>query len=381
MKFTRRFHLAALAVFTAALVTACGGAFTSKDDFDRVVVAGDSLADAGTFGFKFNVQNSAAPATGFPIWPEIVAAEYDVENQCNFYTYNGTTFVPNATAGCTNYAIGGARIVNPASQGGNTSPLSIPTQLATASARNGPYSRSDLVLVDGGGNDAADLVSAYLGATYPAGATAYRNFLLQQIPAATLDPILAQPNGGALAAGQYMRSLADTYYVAIKVNVLDRGATHVAVLNLPDITLTPRFRQVLAQVAQANGGGAAGDAAAAQLQAAIRQWIGAFNARLAERVGNDSRVALVDFNADFTDEVQNPGRYGLTNATLSACEAAGIPAIQACSTAALDANPPAGLRAGWWQTWAFSDSFHPTPLGHRLLADTVFRALVKAGWL
>jgi phospholipase/lecithinase/hemolysin len=376
MKITRRIHLAVLASLAAALVTACGGAFTSKDDFDRVIVAGDSLADAGTFGLKFTVQNSAAPAAGYPIWPEIVGAEYDVDNQCNYYTYNGTTFVRNATAGCTNYAIGGARIVNPAASGGNTSPLSIPTQLAVAAAQSGPYSRTDLVLVDGGGNDAADLVGAYLGATDAAGQTAYRNFLLQQIPAATLDPILAQPNGGAQAAGLYMRTLADTYYTAIKVNVLDRGATHVAVLNLPDVTLTPRFRQVLAQVEQANGA-----AAAAQLQAAIRQWIGAFNARLDERIGNDTRVALVEFNADFTDEVQNPAKYGVTNATLSACEAAAIPAIQACSSAALDANPPAGLRAGWWQTWAFSDSFHPTPLGHRLLADSVFRALDKAGWL
>lgn len=374
MKFTRRLHLAALAALSAALLVSCGGAFTSKDDFDRVVVAGDSLADAGTFGLKFTVQNSAAPAAGFPIWPEIVASEYDVDDQCNYYTFNGTTYVTDAN--CTNYAVGGARIVNPAAQGGSNSPLSIPAQLAAASAQAGPYSKSDLVLVDGGGNDAADLVGAFLGVRDAASQAAYRDFLLQQIPAATLDPILAQPDGNAQAAGLYMRNLADTYYDAIKANVLGRGASHVAVLNLPDITLTPRFRQVLAQVAQANG-----DVAAAQLQAAIRQWIGAFNARLAERIGTDSRVALVNFNGDFTDEVQNPAKYGLTNATQSACEVAGIATIQACTTAALDANPPAGLRAGWWQTWAFSDSFHPTPLGHRLLADSVFRALDAAGWL
>ncbi|MCC2673199.1 MAG: family lipolytic protein [Ramlibacter sp.] len=376
MKHTRRLHLAVLASLTAALITACGGAFTSKVDFDRVVVAGDSLADAGTFGLKFTVQNSAAPAAGFPIWPEIVADEYDAGGQCNYYTSNGATFVPNATAGCTNYAIGGARIVNPAAQGGNTSPLSIPTQLAVAAAEEGPYSKTDLVLVDGGGNDAADLATAFLQATDPAGVTAYRAFLLQQIPAATLDPILAQADGPVVAGGLYMRTLADTYYDAIRTHVLGRGASHVAVLNMPDITLTPRFRAVLAQIEQANGA-----AAAAQVQGLIRQWIGAFNTRLDDRIGNDSRVALVDFNADFTDEVQNPAKYGVTNATQSACEVAGIPAIQACSSAALDANPPAGARAGWWQTWAFSDSFHPTPLGHRLLADSVFRALDAAGWL
>ena len=373
MKITRRLHLAALAALSAALLASCGGAFSSRDDFDRVIVAGDSLADEGTYGLKFTVQNSAAPAEGYRVFPEIVASEYDVET-CNHYTYNGTTFVTNAD--CTNYAVAGARIVNPASQGGADSPLSIPAQLAAASARSGPYFRTDLVVVDGGGNDAADLVAAFLGATDAAGQDAYRDFLLQQIPAATLDPILAQPNGNAQAAGLYMRNLADTYYNAIRANVLSRGASRVAILNLPDITLTPRFRQVLAQVALANG-----DVAAAQLQAAIRQWIDAFNTQLEARIGTDNRVALVDFNADFTDEVQNPARYGLTNATQSACEVAGIPSIQSCTSAALDANPPAGLRAGWWQTWAFSDSFHPTPLGHQLLADSVFRALARAGWL
>lgn len=376
MKTTRRIHLAVLASMTAALITACGGAFTSDSDFDRVIVAGDSLADAGTYGLKFTVQNSAAPAAGYPIWPELVASELDVGDQCNYYVYNSVTFVPNTKADCTNYAIAGARIVNPQSQGGTSSPLSIPTQLATASAQDGPYSKNDLVVVDGGGNDTADLVSAYLGVTDAASQSAYRDFLLQLIPAGTLDPMLAQNNGNAIAAGAYMSALADTYYNAIQTHVLARGASHVAVFNIPDITLTPRFRLVLAQIAQANGA-----TVAAQVQGAVRQWIGTFNARLVSRIGSDTRVALVDFNADFTDEAANPAKYGLTNVTQSACEAATIPAIQACSSAALDANPPAGLRAGWWQTWAFSDNFHPTPLGHRLIADTVFRALVKKGWL
>ena len=126
MKITRRFHLAVLASLTATLVAACGGAFTSND-FDRVIVAGDSLADVGTYGLKFTVQNSAAPAAGFQIWPELVATDLEVGAQCNYYVYNGVTFVPNTRADCTNYAIAGARIVNPQSQGGTSSPLSIPT--------------------------------------------------------------------------------------------------------------------------------------------------------------------------------------------------------------------------------------------------------------
>jgi phospholipase/lecithinase/hemolysin len=53
----------------------------------------------------------------------------------------------------------------------------------------------------------------------------------------------------------------------------------------------------------------------------------------------------------------------------------------ACTSTALDAAPPAGATAGWWQNWAFADGFHPTPYGHRLLAASVSRALARAGWL
>jgi outer membrane lipase/esterase len=349
------------------------------------VVAGDSLADVGTFGFKFTVQNAAAPSAGFPIFPQIVAQDYGITSQCNFYVFTGTTFAANPTQGCTNFAIGAGRIINPANQGGAAGPQSIPLQLATAAQAEGGYTASDLVLVDGGGNDAGDLVSAYLGAASgPAGVAAYQAFLAQQLDAATIASTLTQANGPAIAAGLYLQKVADTYYNAIKANALDKGATHVAVLDMPDITLTPRLQAVLAQVAQANGGGTAGATAAATLQGAIQQWISGFNAELQARIGGDARVAYVPFNADFTSEVTHPGDYALTNVSTPACAVVGVTAFgnpTPCTSSALDAAPPNGLAAGWWQTWAFSDGFHPTPFGHRLLAASVGRALARAGWL
>jgi phospholipase/lecithinase/hemolysin len=391
MTFKRALLAAACAA--PAILSACGGggdAAGPRVAINRVVVAGDSLADVGTFGFKFTVQNAAAPAAGFPIFPQIVAQDYGIDGQCSFYRFTGTTFIQNPAPGCTNFAIGAARVVNPASQGGAAGPQSIPLQLATAATvAGGAWGPTDLILVDGGGNDAADLVGAYLGAAGGgAGALAFQAFLAQQIDAATLGATLSQPNGGALAAGLYMQKVADSYYNAIKASTLDKGATHVAVLNAPDITLTPRFRAVLGGVAQASGGGTAGATAAATLQGAIRQWIGAFNAQLKTRIGSDERVALVDFNADFTDEVSNPAAYALANVTQAACpvtgvDSQGLPAYNfpACTSAALDAAPPAGAAAGWWQNWTFSDGFHPTPFGHRLLAASVARALARAGWL
>jgi outer membrane lipase/esterase len=384
---------ALLAAALAALLSACGGGDDPagpKVPIARVVVAGDSLADVGTFGFKFTVQDAANPGTGFPIFPQLVAQNYGIATQCNFYRFTGSTFAQNPTPGCTNYAIGAGRVVNPASQGGASGPQSIPLQLSTAATvAGGAWSATDLILVDGGGNDAADLVGAYLGAASgAAGAQAYQRFLLQQIDAATLAATLAQPNGAALAAGLYMQKVADTYYNAIKASALDKGATHVAVLDAPDITLTPRFQAVLGGVAKASGGGTAGATAAATLQGAIRQWIGAFNSQLKTRIGGDARVALVPFYADFSDEVANPVAYGLSNVTQAACpvtglDSSGLPAYNfpACTSAALDAAPPAGAAAGWWQSWTFSDGFHPTPYGHRLLAASVNRALARAGWL
>jgi len=183
--------------------------------------------------------------------------------------------------------------------------------------------------------------------------------------------------GAALAAGAYMQKLADTYWTTIKTLTLDKGATHVAILNMPDITLTPRFAGVMAQVAAASGGGSAGAAAAAALKAAVQQREQAFNARLATDINGDARVALVPFYEDFNDEVAHPATYALANVTTPVCAETGFPST--CVDSTLSANPPAGASANWWTDYLFSNNFHPTPYGHQLLANTVTRALAR-GW-
>jgi outer membrane lipase/esterase len=379
-KLSRRAFALAASAITAALVVACGGgggdAIGPKLAISRVIVAGDSLADAGVFGAKFTVQNAANPAVGYPVYAQIIAADYGLGAQCAFFrsSTGGQSFTTQS--GCTNFAVGGGHIVNPASQGGAVAPFSLAVQLGAAlQTVGGTYQPIDLVVVDAGGNDAADLVGAYLGAgTGAAGLANFQAFLAQQLDAATIGSTLPQPNGAALAAGLYMQKLADTYWNTIKATTLDKGATHVAILNMPDVTLTPRFKGVLAQVAAAQG-----STAAAQLQAAIQQWIQGFNARLAADVNGDTRVALVPFYEDFTDELAHPDLYGLTNGTTPACAETGFPAT--CVDATLNANPPAGQTSGWWTRYAFSNNFHPTPYGHQLLAASVSRALARAGWL
>ncbi|RZJ54265.1 MAG: phospholipase, partial [Acidovorax sp.] len=165
------------ALVAACLLAACGGGGSDTAPSAAVTsvkVAGDSLADSGTFGYKFTVQGSAATGVGStPIWPERVATSYG-QSLCAYYRFNGSAFGTNAA--CTNYAVGGGRINNPTAP---TSPVSITQQLKDMGARG--YSANDLVLIDGGGNDAADLIGAYLRASTDSG-QAYAALLSSVLP-------------------------------------------------------------------------------------------------------------------------------------------------------------------------------------------------------
>jgi phospholipase/lecithinase/hemolysin len=400
-----KWKLALLATATAAIVAGCGGGSadptSQRVGITSVKVMGDSLSDSGTFkgipgfGRMFSVQDSASePNT---VWTERIAALLGTPQLCSFFKFTGTTFIPNSVTGCTNFAVGGGRINNfdPLSGAGN-SPLSITFQLQTASAA-GNYKSSDLLLVDGGGNDAADLVGAYLGAGTDGG-VGFARMAGTLLPPATLNPLLAGGQTGlAQAGGLYMVALADMFYGSIKTTALDKGAEKVAVLNMPGITNTPRFQMALAGVAAAYGGGTAGATARGQAEALFKSWVEAFNARLATNVAGDKRIVLVDFYTAFNDQIANPAQYGLTNVTTPACPpvrnaqgqlvlSGGLPTynFQTCTAAALSAmTPPPGATGGtnWWQTYAFSDGFHPTPLGYQLLSQLVAKSLATAGWL
>jgi len=367
-QFTRYGLAAGLTAALAWGLVGCGGndRLPSKVPVNKVYVMGDSLADVGTFGgLKFTVQDPVTPQNSL-IWPQIIANNFGLDGaaQCNFFSIGSSGVTTNAN--CSNYAIGGARIVNKATD-------TLPTVGAQLTTRGqAPYAATDLLLVDGGGNDAADLVTAYLTVAAGGPASAYQTFLRQQLDETTLGTLLGQDATGTLAAGAYMQKLADTYFDAIKTQALDKGATHVAVLNVPDITITPRFQVVLGNMPTAQS---------TLVQTTIRQWLQAFNAQLKARVGNDARIALVDFYADFQDEVAHPESYALSNVKDPVCTTTMSETFGQfpCISTALDATP--GKTAGWWKHHAFADGFHPTPYAHGLLAASVSRALARAGWL
>jgi phospholipase/lecithinase/hemolysin len=386
------------AALAALLLASCGGGdsepLTSKVGITSVKVMGDSLADSGTFagipgfGRIFSVQDSANEPN--VIWSERTATLLGTPQLCSFYKFNGATFIANPAPGCTSFAIGGGRINNPASAGGEASPVSIVKQLADASAASN-YQPGDLLLIDGGGNDAADLVGAYLRASPGPGSdggASYQALLLTLLDPTTVGTLLGGgATGAAQAGGAYMQALADKFYAAIKASALDKGAQRIALLNMPGITNTPRFQLVLGSIETA-----AGKAARDQAEALFRSWIEAFNQRLAQNVASDSRVAVVDFFTSFDDQVRNPEQFGLTNVKTPACPITGVGGdglptynFQTCTAAALSAQtPPADSTdksANWWKAYAFSDGFHPTPYGYQLLGQLVARSLAEAGWL
>jgi phospholipase/lecithinase/hemolysin len=267
-------------------------------------------------------------------------------------------------------------------------------QLATAlTAAGGAYSGSDLLLIDGGGNDIADMIGAYLKGASDGGA-AFAALLASNSVTATADPVAS---GNAYAV-----SLAKTFFASIKANAIDKGATHIAILNLPAVTKAPKIQEILdgvkksvndAAIAQGATAAAAATAAAtkrAETEGLFLSWIAAFNTQLASSAADFSSVTtVVDFNTEMTAQVANPAQFGLTNATTPACPSTGIDStnlkkynFETCTAAALSANPPTGVTdPNWWKTYAFSDSFHPTPQGHKLMAQLVNRSLISKGWL
>lgn len=372
-----------LALAAAAVLAACGGSGESADTTPKVnirsvKVFGDSLQDSGTFGYKFTVQG-----TDSQLYVERIAALYG-QRLCNFYVFTGATFAANPTPGCTNFAIGGGRVNYTGPGASPANPLNVTTQLATY-ASLGSYNANDLVIVDGGGNDAADLVGAYLAAARDGGAS-YVALLRTVVTPAQVNSALAGGAAGLPPAGiTFMQALADRYYESIKVNALDKGAQYVVVMNLPAITNTPRFQLVLDSIAAAGGGAAA----RAQSEGLFRNWVAAFNTQLAARVGSESRIALIDFAKSFDEQVATPAQYGLTNVKTPACPATGRGAdglpeynFATCTATALSAAPPTGQTGtDWWKSYAFSDGFHPTPYGHQLTAQLIAEALTKKGWL
>lgn len=370
--------------FAAALtLVGCGGGDQPElVPTSAVKVVGDSLNDSGTFGFKFTVQGT--PSAPHLLWTEHVAAAVGVPALCPRYmATSATTVVPNPAAqACTNHAVAGGRI-NVTGTDGDTTPFSIVQQLKDVAAA-GRYGADELLLVDGGGNDIAALVEAYLAAPTDGGAS-YMALLGELLATTQVQDAAAGGQAGLAAAGTlYMTALADLLADTLTAHALDKGAQRIVVITAPDVTLTPRFRGLLAVI-----GATSSPEAAAAVKGLANNWVSAFNSQLKARLGGNSKVAVVDFYAKLNQWVAQPADFGLTNGTAAACpvtgtDSTGLPAytISTCTATLLSTAPfPAGeTSADWWKTYVFSDNFHGSPRTNELMGQLVIQALDAKNW-
>ncbi len=389
MRYTRT-RIAALGA--AVVLAACGGGSGPGDQSSRVAFSsmvsfGDSLSDAGTYkvgtvaavgGGKFTINGPAGL-----IWTERIAADIGTTS-CPAQTgllpnvpgFTGAAVVNNTS--CTNYAQGSSRVSNiygPFSQTLQAAPfyqvniglLAVPVsqQVATHLARKGgSFSGTELVTVLAGGNDtlmninavgqAAGGGAAAVGAAITAG---WSTTVQGQVAAGGAAAVNAAATAAVTTLGAAGAELAGL----IKTQIAAKGAKYILVVNLPDVSQTPRFPPTDAPT-----------------RALVNQMVTTFNTQLVAGLAGVQGVVLVDAYSQGRDQIANPAQYLLSNVTTPACS----------STA--PSNPLLGfslgcnatsLIAGDTSHYLFADEVHITPFGNQLLAQFVAVQMAKAGWL
>ncbi len=387
----------ALSALTVALLTACGGsddpvpgsgepsgAPTTKGTFTALVTFGDSLSDLGAYAPATSLTgNGAAPyfggkftanAVGANVWVENLATTMGVVVTPGEVGFAGTSvkcpaaaLSPALAGTCTGYGQGGSRVTDPNGIGKTTGALTVPmkTQIANHLARFTTFKASDLIILWGGNNDAF----IQFGAFSAQAAAIQANAAAGRITADQANLQLFQAQTDAQAQ---MKAAALELSAYVKTEILAKGGKYVAVMTLPDSTLTP-FGTTLPPTAKP----------------VLTAMVDTFNLWLREGLTGVA-VNIIDQNAPGKDVYANPAKYGLVNNTVPTCDAAKIQAVTGnavtdgsslfCNSTA--GAPYNGLRTGAdVNTWQFADGVHPTPGGHKVISDYVTSQLRAFGWI
>ncbi len=295
------------AVAALALAAAAGAA--SAQDYDRLVVLGDSLSDNGNL---YQLTHGGKPASppyyqgrfsSGPTFVELLG--FDLQR------YDGDV------RGDINLAFGGALTdaTLPDLALGNVPGMK--TQLGGYLMAGGTFGAGDLVSVLGGANNIFGSLSAY--AALPAGVREATS------PAGFVQPTLV---GAANDINAIVGAVAGA------------GAGTVLVTNLPRLGVTPQFSQ--------GPGAALGPLADYAGQTFNSLLLSGLKTTAAAQPG--SNIILMDLYRVSEVLRANPGEFGLSNVTDSCFNES---ALSVCS------NPDGYL---YW------DGVHPTAAGHRLIA-------------
>ncbi|MEJ8855218.1 SGNH/GDSL hydrolase family protein [Variovorax robiniae] len=318
-----------------------------------ITVFGDSLSDVGTYAAATGDPANPGKFTVNPgkVWVENIADAFGLTVTPNRSltldeTASGVKGAGVGTAtviGGNGYAEGGARIAALPSESGignNQIVAPISRQITNYLASHAKFPATELVVLDGGGNDT------------------YAQF--SSVCWGTEDNGPGTGGGNATIAGATSEIMTAAYaQVANIKRIHDNGAPVVLVAAASDWSGNPFGAHYLSDAYQTTG--CYTKVPASQITA----WTDQFNAILKAGIAGMSNVVYVDFASDFADAVTNPTKYGFVNVDAPACTVASAALCTAATLVAPDAAT----------TYLWSDAFHPTPRGHQLLSDSALNAL------
>jgi phospholipase/lecithinase/hemolysin len=414
-----RTRVLAAALAAAAVLAGCGGSDpgdqTPRVTFTRMINFGDSLSDVGTYRTaiigangegEYSINgNFTSAGLAYTNWTAYLAATLQMTQPCAaetgltppsqaeggqlYFLAETPVFHDTGAAPCLNYAQGGARVTIPYGPGnayfwtalqspsGMLGQLTVPigTQISNfLTNTGGGFTSTDLVTVLGGGND------VFVNRATVDGTAA----AVVDLPQDQQDGAVGQ---AAAAAVQAMTDAGTQLAGYINTQIIANGATHVVVVNLPDVSVTPDQAEWLLQPTSAE---------IEKVHPHLTlDMVNAFNTALAAGLSitnNQSTSATVLWVDAFTasdQQVADPAQFGLTNVTEPACQ---LDLTQPNATGLF--NPRVPLASSLFctkdtltvdvataLTYEFADTVHPTPYGYRLLAQLVGVGMAGKGWL
>ncbi|WP_019447779.1 SGNH/GDSL hydrolase family protein [Cupriavidus sp. BIS7] len=337
----RGFHhkvCAAVSAVLIALLSACGGGGGGGEGSGggtpapaggihlQVVSFGDSLSDVGTFApIASAVGGGRFTTNPGQVWTQDVAQYYG-DTLSAAFTIDITHKL--SAQGGLGYAEGGATVATPANLYdfltdviGNVE-MPVNQQVSSYLGTHGSFNAGQLVLVWAGANDV--LRAGALPAAAP----------IVQTAATTLAQIVAQ--------------------------IVQNGATHVVLVNVPNIGLSPKG------INSSDGG--------ANLTQLSQLFNNSLNAAL-QANGVQGKVIQID---SYTWENQIIANFGANGFVVSNTAAACDPAKTPDDTALL-CSPPTYVTSNADQTYIFADDLHPTTRLHALFAQFVEQQIAKSG--
>ncbi|WP_042884860.1 SGNH/GDSL hydrolase family protein [Cupriavidus necator] len=326
---------AAISAMLISLLTACGGGGTSNGSGAatpasgihlQIVSFGDSLSDVGTYApIASAVGGGRFTTNPGQVWTQDVAQYYG-DTLSAAFTIDSTHKL-SAQSGL-GYAEGGATVATQANLYdfladliGNIE-MPVNQQVSSYLATHGSFNSNQLVLVWAGSNDVLRA-----GALPPAAQTV-------QTAATTLAQIVGQ--------------------------IVQNGATHVVVVNAPNIGLSPKG------IASPDGG--------ANLTQLSQIFNDSLNAAL-QANGLQGKVIQIDSYTWMNQIIANFQANGFAVSNTSvACDPTKTP-----RATALLCSPSTYATANADQRYLFADDLHPTTRLHALFAQFVEQQIAKSG--